>query len=253
MHVTATMMVLLIGLGFLAGFIDSAVGGGGLISLPALMFSGLPPAAAVGTNKIIGAAGSFTSTLIFRRSGKINVKLLRYLMPFTVAGALLGAWAVTQISPNVLKPLMLILLAAVLVYTIWHRNWGAKSTFKQLTGWHWVGFAVVIGALGFYDGFIGPGVGSFLIFAFLSLGFDFLGAAGNAKLLNLTSNVVSLTLFIILGHVHFLIGLPMGIASVVGSFLGARITLKMGTQFIRVIFIGMTLILLLKNTWDYFH
>lgn len=162
------LMILLL-FGFLAAFIDSVVGGGGLISLPALMFVGLPPSAAVATNKLAGTMGSLTSTVTFYRSGKLDIKAVYKLFPFVFFGSMLGAWIVHLMDPSVLKPLMLIMLAAVAIYTIFKKDWGSISSYKTLTPKRYLIFVMVITLVGFYDGFLGPGAGSFLLLLFLWL------------------------------------------------------------------------------------
>jgi len=242
---------ILIIFGFLAAFIDSVVGGGGLIALPALLFTGLSPSTAIATNKLAGTIGSFTSTVIFYRSGKISIRSLAKLFPIIVLGALLGAYAVTLMDPNLLKPLMLVMLALVAIYTITKKDWGNVSTYTTLSPKKMFTFVILICAIGFYDGFLGPGTGSFLLFAFLLIGFDFLKAAGNAKFLNFGSNIAALAMFMYLGQVHYTYGLIMGVAQIAGAFVGSRFALKKGSGYVRGLFIAVTVLLLAKNIWDY--
>lgn len=238
--------------GFLAAFIDSIVGGGGLIALPALLFAGLSPTTAIATNKLAGTMGSLTSTISFYRSGKIDIRpMLKYFL-LAFAGSLLGAWIVTLIDPDILKPLMLVLLAGVAAYTIFKKDWGGLSAVKVLSPIKVVGLMLLLFAIGFYDGFLGPGTGSFFIFTFLMLGFDFLKAAGNAKFLNFGSNIAALLMFIYLGQVYFIYGLIMGMAQIAGAIVGTRFAIKRGSGFVRKLFIFVTLILLLKNSYDFF-
>lgn len=248
--VDPSLLVILIVFGFLASFIDSVVGGGGLISLPALLFTGLSPASAVATNKLVGTMGSLTSTYMFYRSGKLDLKSIYKLFPLVFIGSILGAWAVHLMNPEVLKPLMLVMLAAVAVYTVFKKDWGSVSTYKKLTNRGFIIFIVVIFAIGFYDGFLGPGTGSFLIFAFLMIGFDFIKAAGNAKFLNFGSNIAALLMFIYLGEVNYLYGLPMALAGVAGAVLGSKFAIKRGSGYVRALFIGVTFLLLTKNLYD---
>lgn len=246
------IILILILFGFLAAFIDSVVGGGGLISLPALLFTGLSPTAAVATNKLAGTFGSLTSTISFYRSGTIDLKQIGKFFPLAFIGAMAGAWIVTLIDPALLKPLMLVMLAAVLLYTLYKKDWGSISTIKKLTPGKLALFISIIFTIGFYDGFLGPGTGSFLIFAFLLFGFDFLKAAGNAKLLNFGSNIAALLMFIYLGQVHFAYGFIMGAAQIVGAVVGSQFAIRKGSGFVRKLFIFVTLVLLCKNTYDYF-
>ncbi|WP_040209271.1 TSUP family transporter [Neobacillus jeddahensis] len=250
-HVDPTILVILIVFGFLAAFIDSVVGGGGLIALPALLFTGLSPAAAVATNKLAGSIGSLTSTIMFYRSGKLDIKSVYKLFPLTFIGSMIGAWVVHLLNPELLKPLMLIMLAVVAIYTIFKKDWGSISTNKKLANHHLLLFMVSIFAIGFYDGFIGPGTGSFLMFAFLMIGFDFLKAAGNAKFLNFGSNIAALIMFIYLGQINYAYGIPMGLAQIAGAIVGSKFAIKRGSGYVRALFIVVTFLLLAKNTYDY--
>lgn len=252
LDIDLTILLLLFFFGFLAAFIDSVVGGGGLISLPALMFTGLSPSAAVATNKLAGTMGSITSTITFYRSGKLDIKSIYKWFPLSFFGSIAGAWVVHMINPELLKPLMLVMLAAVAIYTIFKKDWGSISTYKSLSKRKMVVFILVIFAIGFYDGFLGPGTGSFLIFAFLMIGFDFLKAAGNAKFLNFGSNIGALLMFIALGQVNYTYGFIMGIAQILGAFCGSKFAIKQGSGYVRALFIIVTVVLLAKNAYDYF-
>ncbi|MFJ5789642.1 TSUP family transporter [Lysinibacillus sp. NPDC097162] len=246
------VLTILILLGFLAAFIDSVVGGGGLIALPALLFVGLNPTTAVATNKLAGTMGSLTSVISFYRSGKLDFRSVIKYFPLAFIGSLIGAWSVTLISPDILKPLMLIMLAAVGVYTIFKKDWGGSTTIKKLSPIRIFGLILLLLAIGFYDGFLGPGTGSFFIFTFLMLGLDFIKAAGNAKFLNLGSNMAALLMFVYLDEVHYLYGFIMGIAQIFGAIVGTQFAIKKGSTFVRKLFIIVTMTLLIKNTYDYF-
>ena len=246
------IILILILFGFLAAFIDSVVGGGGLIALPALLFVGLNPTAAVATNKLAGTMGSLTSTISFYRSGKLDIRSIAKYFPLAFFGSLVGAWTVTLISPDILKPLMLFMLAAVAVYTIFKKDWGGMTTVKKLSAIRILGLTFLLFAIGFYDGFLGPGTGSFFIFTFLMLGFDFLKAAGNAKFLNFGSNLAALLMFIYLDEIYFVYGFIMGAAQIFGAIVGTKFAIKKGSIFVRKLFIIVTITLLIKNTYDYF-
>lgn len=245
-----TLLFLVIA-GFLAAFIDSVVGGGGLISVPALLFTGLPPSTALATNKLASTMGSFTSTVTFIRSGNVNFRLVGKLFPLTIMGSLAGAYIVQHISTEVLKPLVLVLLIAVAIYTIFKKDWGTDSKYKGMSKKRGIIFAMLILALGFYDGFFGAGTGSFLIFSFLLVGFDFLQSAGNAKVLNFGSNIAALGMFLYLDVVNFAYGIPMGIAMVLGALAGSNFAIKKGVSYVRILFIAVTLVLICKNVLDY--
>jgi uncharacterized membrane protein YfcA len=251
--ITLGMLLLVICGGFLAAFVDSVVGGGGLIALPVLLMAGLPPHLALGTNKFAGTLSSFTSTVSFMRSGAINKPLVFRLLPFTVVGAALGTIVLQFVPSGSLKPLVVVLLIAVSVYTLLRRGWGDQTTFSKLTAkstFYMMAAALLMGA---YDGFFGPGTGSILIFIFLWLGFDFISAAGNAKVLNFGSNIASLIMFIVFRSVDYRYGLIMGAAMVAGSVIGSQVAIRQGARYVRPLFIGVSLLLVGKQLWDLLH
>ncbi|MCE4956338.1 TSUP family transporter [Macrococcoides caseolyticum] len=238
--------------GFLAAFIDSVVGGGGLISIPALLATGMPPSMALGTNKLASSFGSFTSAISFIRSRKVDIKFVAKLFPISFLMSIGGALVATKLPPEYLKPLAIIMLSLVLIYTLFKKNWGEISTYKKLPIKKLILFIAVIGLIGFYDGFLGGGTGSFLLFVFLMIGFDFLKAAGNAKVLNFASNLGALLLFIVFGQVNFTYGLSMGVAMIVGSYAGSQFAIRKGVSYVKVLFICVTVLLIGKNIYDYF-
>ncbi|MGM9951085.1 MAG: TSUP family transporter [Lysinibacillus sp.] len=238
--------------GFIGAFINAIVGGGGLITLPALLFVGLPPATAIATNKLAASLGNFTSMMTFLRAGKIDIKMLGPIVPFVFIGSMLGAFAVHQIDSEVLRPLVLILLIAVLIYTLIKKDLGKVEDKGKAAGKKKVAGLLLLIGLGFYDGFFGPGTGSFMIFILLYMGFNFIEAAGSSKLLNFTSNLAALIMFLFLGAVNFTYGFIMGAAMILGAFVGSRIALSRGTEFVRILFIVVTIVLIVKNGYDYF-
>ncbi|MFD0771286.1 TSUP family transporter [Bacillus sp. CGMCC 1.60114] len=250
-HLDPSILIILIVFGFLASFIDSVVGGGGLIALPALLFTGLNPAGAVATNKLASTMGCVTSNIVFYRSGNLDLKSAFKLFPLTFIGSIVGAWTVHLMNPEILKPLMLLMLGAVAIYTIFKKDWGSISTHKKLSVRHFIIFTFFVFVIGFYDGFLGPGTGSFLMFSFLLIGYDFLKAAGNAKFLNLGSNIGALLMFMCLGQVNYVYGFIMGIAQIAGGIIGSKFAIKKGSGYVRALFITVTCLLLAKNIYDY--
>ncbi len=249
MHLHLDIILFLLLSGFLAAFIDSVVGGGGLISVPALMIAGLPPTLAIGTNKLAAIFGTVTSTANYFRSGKISLAFTKILFPLAVAGSILGAITVRQVPSSFLRPLVIIMLILVAIYTIFKRNMGTKSTFRGLTK-KMMRFSLLVALLfGFYDGFFGPGSGSFLIICFLFLGFDFIESSGNAKLLNLGSNIGSLATFLLLHLIRFEYGLWMAAGMIIGSLIGSSFAIKKGAKFVRPIFLTVTLIMIGDQAW----
>lgn len=252
-QLSTDMLVFLIIAGFVSAFIDSVVGGGGLISLPALLLTGLPPGIALGTNKMASVMGSFTSTLAFMRSGKINYNLIKYLFPISLVSSALGVYVVQQIPSHFLKPLVVVLLIAVTIYSLLKKDWGDESTYTGITPKIAILSSIATFALGFYDGFFGPGAGSFFLFAFLMIGFDFITAAGNARALNFASNIAAVISFGIAGSINYHYSIPMGIAMIAGALAGSRLAITKGAAYVRPLFITVTTLLVSKQLWDILH
>ncbi len=246
-------LTILCTLSFLAAAVDAIAGGGGLISLPALLLVGIPPHLALGTNKFAATTASFNSSLTFARSGKVHFPLVKWQVPFTFVGAFLGVWTVLQVSPDFLNKIVLFLILFVGVYTALHKGLGLEDRFhglRPITTSLGILFAFV---LGFYDGFFGPGTGSFLIFAFITLyGFDFVSASANSKILNFTSNFASLILFAWNHKILYLYGIPMAIFMILGSRFGTQLAIKNGAQLVKPIFIVMSLLVAIKMAWQAF-
>ncbi|TDM10595.1 TSUP family transporter [Macrococcus lamae] len=245
------MLLIIIFFGFLAAFIDAVVGGGGLISIPALLATGMNPATALGTNKLASSFGSLTSTVSFIKSGKVDFHIVGKLFPLSFIFSIFGALTATYLPSALLKPIVIIMLTLVLIYTLFNKDWGSTTTYKKLSPLKSVVFICVVGLIGFYDGFLGGGTGSFLLFSLLIIGFDFLRAAGNAKFLNFASNLGALLLFMYLGKVDYTVGLCMGLAMVAGSYAGSQFALKKGVSYVKLLFIIVTVLLIGKNAWDY--
>lgn len=251
MDISLNIIIIIIAFGFLAAFIDAVVGGGGLISIPALLAIGMPPSIALGTNKLASSFGSLTSAIKFIRSGKVDLSIVLKLFPSIFIFSAGGASLATFLPAQVLKPLVIIVLTLVLIYTIFKKDWGDVRTFSKLTIGKAIIFVGLLLLIGFYDGFLGGGTGSFMLFVLLMFGFDFLSAAGNAKVLNFASNIGALVLFIILGQVNFVYGLIMGVSMIVGSYIGAQLAISKGVGYVKLLFIIVTALLILKNTYDY--
>lgn len=246
---TWQVILIIVAGGFIAAFVDSVVGGGGLIAVPALLAAGLPPHLALGTNKLAGSMSSLTSTIAFFRSGNIDLRLSGKLVPLTAVGAVGGTLLLQLVPSDWLRPLVIVMLLLVTVYTLFRKDWGKVSTLRGLSRRSWLAMAAAALLIGGYDGFFGPGTGSFLIFAFLLIGMDFVKAAGNAKLLNFTSNFCSLAAFIVLGSVSYGVGLLMGGAMVLGSIVGSRVAIKQGAKYVRPLFIGVSALLIARQIW----
>jgi uncharacterized protein len=237
----------------LAGFVDAVVGGGGLVLVPTL-FSVYPqtaPATLLGTNK---AAAIWGTALAARQYAKRVTLRWPTLLPSATAalvGSFLGAWTVTLVSANGLRKALPFILIGVLAYTLLKKEMG-RTHAPRFSGRQEMLAGCVIGlTLGFYDGFFGPGVGSFFVFLFVRwLGFDFLNASSSAKVLNTATNLAALVLFSLKGHIWWQVAAVMAVANVVGSLAGTHMALKHGTGFVRAMFIGVVSLLILKTGYD---
>jgi uncharacterized protein len=241
---------------FFAGMVDAVVGGGGLIQLPALfsVFPTTAPASLLGTSKLAGVWGTGAAALSYARKVRVewNTALPAACSAFLFA--FLGAYTVTHIPPDFFRALLPFLLFAVALYTFAKKDFGMRHVpvhrgrAEQL-------LAILIGAgIGFYDGFFGPGTGSFLLFLFIRLfGFDFLSASLAAKIVNVACNVAALFWFGVSGYVLVQLGLLMAICNICGSLLGTRLALRYGSGWIRKLFLIVLCILLVKTSADAFQ
>lgn len=237
----------------LAGFVDSIVGGGGLILVPALfaVFPSTHPATLFGVNKGASVWGTAAATWQYARRVDMRWAALLPAAAVGFAGSMAGAWTVTVISPEFLRRLLPLVLLAVLLYTLARKELG-RDHLPRFSGRAEMLAASALGlVIGFYDGFFGPGTGSFFVFLFVRwLGYDFLSASASAKLLNTSTNLAALALFAWKGHVWWHYALVMAVANVAGSVLGTRLALKHGTGFVRAVFIVVVGALILKTGYD---
>lgn len=239
----------------LAGFVDSIVGGGGLVLVPAL-FAAFPtthPATLLGVNKSASLWGTAVATVQYSRQIDMRWRALLPAAALALAGSFAGAWLVTVVSPEFLRKLLPFVLLVVLAYTLVKKELGRQHA-PRMSGWRESAVAAGIGlVLGFYDGFFGPGAGSLLVFLFVRLlGYDFLNASASAKLLNSCSNLAALTLFAFKGHIWWHYALALALANVAGSLLGTRLALKHGAGFVRVVFVLVVGALILRTGYDAF-
>lgn len=230
---------------FIAGLVDAIAGGGGLITVPALLAVGLPPQMALGTNKLQASFGSGSAMFHFIRAGRINLRDCIGGVIWTGIGAGLGAWAVQLLDPGLLRPLIPWLLAAIAIYTLLTPKLGQDDIH---TRWSSGPFYLVFGiSIGFYDGFLGPGTGSFWAMAFmLVLGYSLVRATAYTKVMNFTSNATALLFFLLAGQVQIVVGLVMGVGQFLGARIGARLVIRKGASFVRPVFITMVLAVLIK-------
>ena len=239
----------------LAGFVDSIVGGGGLILLPALfaVFPTTQPATLFGVNKGASVWGTAVASVQYARRVDMRWSALLPAAGAGFVGSLAGAWLVTLVDGSFLRKGLPFVLVAVLAYTLIKKELGSTHA-PRFSGRAETLAACSIGVvLGFYDGFFGPGTGSFFVFLFVRwLGYDFLNASASAKLLNTATNLAALLLFAYKGHVWWHFALTMAVANVIGSVLGTRLALKHGSGFVRIVFIVVVSALILKTGFDAF-
>lgn len=249
------VLLTLVALAFIAGFIDSVVGGGGLIQIPALLINlpEQPLATIFGTNKIASLSGTSVAAYQYSKRIKFDYKLLAVIALSSFVASFLGAKAVSLINVEVLKPIILVILILIAVYTFIKKDLGSFQT-KELNFEKQALYGILIGLIvGFYDGFFGPGTGSFFVLGFVVLlGFEFVKASAYAKIINCMTNLSALIVFIRQGNYLLEIALLMAIFNVLGNFMGSRIALKKGNEFVRVVFLVIVIIMIIRYGYDIF-
>ncbi len=238
---------------FSAGLVDAVVGGGGLIQLPTMfsVFPNMAPATLIGTNKLASIFGTSVAAVSYARRVAIAWSVAAPAAIAALVFAFLGAYTVTQVSAEFMRLLLPIVLVAVAVYTFARKDFGSvhapvHSGVKEQT------LALLVGSgIGFYDGFFGPGTGSFLVFLFVRIfGFDFLGASAVAKIVNVACNFAALIWFGYSGHLIWQLGLLMAVCQIGGAFIGSRLAMKHGSGFVRQLFLIVVSLLILKTGYD---
>lgn len=226
------ILLMLVLAAFAAGFVDAIAGGGGLVTLPALLFAGISPAEALATNKLQGTFGVASSSYTYWKSGRLDIADLLPSVVASAIGAALGVFAVSLIDPATLRTAMPVVLLMVAAYFALAPRLSDESRHRRLGA---AAFAAGVAApIGFYDGLLGPGTGSLFLLAFVTLaGQGVLAATASTKLLNLTSNVAALVMFLLAGKVLFAVGLPMALGQSLGARLGAATALRHGAQIIK--------------------
>lgn len=240
-------------LAFIAGFIDAIVGGGGLIQVPALLiaFPAISLPVLFGTNKIAALAGTLTATLKYARRIRFDFPVLMVIAACCFASSFVGARLISHLDSNKLKPVILLILVGIAVYTLFNKNLGAVKS-KDLTRKKQMLYGGLIGLLvGFYDGFFGPGTGSFFVLGFVVImGFEFVKASAYAKVVNCVTNLSALIVFISKGYFILPLALVMTIFNMTGSYIGSHLALKKGNGFVRIIFLVIVGIMICKFGYD---
>lgn len=245
MEVTLRMLLIVCPLVFLASFVDAIAGGGGLISLPAYLVAGLPPVYAAGSNKFSSSFGTLLATIRYFRGGKLLWKPALCAVIGALPGAYVGAELLKVTPERFVSIFMLVAVPAVALLLVLRRD--RQPEPKPVTGRTLVECLGVGLACGFYDGFFGPGTGTFLILLFTWLiGMDMVCASGTAKPVNLASNVAALTSFIIGGNVVYRLAIPAMICSLIGGYAGSAMALKRGARFIRVMMLAVMALLVIR-------
>ncbi len=235
-----------------AGWVDAVVGGGGLIQLPALLLvPGLSPVQALATNKLASVFGTTTSAVTYHRRVHPDLRTALPMAAVALVGSFAGASVAALLPASVFKPVIVVALVAIALFTAFRPALG-ETTALRYTGRRHTGTALAVGAvIGFYDGVLGPGTGSFLVFALVSLlGYDFLQASAKAKIVNVATNLGALAFFVPYGAVVWGLGLSLAVANTVGGYLGSRTATSRGTGFIRVVFLVVVSALIVRLSWD---
>lgn len=247
-----TMLALAV-FAFIAGFVDSVVGGGGLIQLPALLINlpTSPVPTVFGTNKISSICGTGTAAYQYSRRVKFHYGLLAVVCGVSLASSYAGAKIVSYLNVNLLKPLILLVLILIALYTYRKKDLGTyQKKHAELRRQVLFGALIAL-VVGFYDGFFGPGAGSFLVLGFVMfLGFEFIEASAYAKMVNTMTNIGALMVFIRQGNYILEIALVMAACNMAGSIIGTRVAMKNGNQFVRKLFLVVVCIMIIRYAWD---
>lgn len=248
MEFSVEVLLLLFAVAIVAGWVDTLAGGGGLLTMPALLLTGMPPAVAIATNKLQGSSGTLTSTLYFVRKGVVDLRQLRLPILFTFMGSVLGSWLILEIDSRTLVRFLPILLILVGLYFLLSPRITDEDKEHRMS---FVLYSILVTPLlGFYDGFFGPGTGSFMALSFILLcGYGLARATANAKVLNFTSNISSLMYFVIFGEIYWVVGIVMILGQLIGATLGARMVLSNGAKLIKPIVVLVCFSMAARILW----
>ncbi len=230
----------------LAGFIDSMVGGGGVITLPAIIAAGVPPHAAIATNKVAGTGASGMASWQYARYNLLRPELY-WLFPIAVVTSMAGAWTVLRLPEDLILTLIAIVIIGMVSYVLLRPRFGKEDKYSKPDRWTLLGAAVAVGIIAFYDGLLGPGTGSLLLFALVSiLGMRFVDAAAQGRLFNFGSNLGALALFAFEDVIDWRIGIGMMIGTMAGAFVGSRTNVRHGDKWVKPLFVLMAAGLLIR-------
>jgi len=244
-QVTTELLMVLFAVAIIAGLLDTLAGGGGLIALPALILSGVPPLAALGTNKLQGSMGTATATYIMLKNKRVQWHHVKKLMLFSFVGALVGTIAVQFIDQQILSYVIPVVISFIGLYFLFAPAANDKKTQPKISQQHYQN--VVMPTIGCYDGFFGPGTGSFFSLAGISLrGHNIIDATAIAKTLNFATNIASLMIFLIAGKIVWVIGLVMMLGQAIGAWIGSHCLFTINPKYLRVLVVVMCFGMLIK-------
>jgi uncharacterized protein len=247
-----TTLILIVVAGFAAGWVDAVVGGGGLIQLPALLLvPGITPVQALATNKMGSIFGTTTSAVTYYRRVGPDLKTAVPMAVIALAGSFGGAVLAANLPASVFKPIIVVALVSVALFTALRPNAGELTALRHDGHTHYIVACLIGAVIGFYDGLIGPGTGSFLVIALVSaMGYAFLEASAKAKIVNMATNAGALIFFLPHGSLLWGLGLVLGLANMAGGYLGARTAVKQGSAFVRIVFLIVVAALIVKLGYD---
>lgn len=249
MELSFQIIALLFTTALVAGFVDAMAGGGGLITIPALLLTGINPIAALATNKLQACFGSFSASLTMIKKGLVDPKVMKLALVMAFIGSAVGTIFVQLSPPDFLRKLLPFVIGAVGLYTLFSPNLGVLESAPKIKQNSYE--CTVVPLIGFYDGYFGPGTGTFYSLSQVVLrGRDLIAATARAKLLNFATNIASLIFFILGGQVVWLIGGVMIIGQVIGAYLGSHMVVKGGAKFIRPVIVLMCFAMVIKLVWS---
>lgn len=245
----------LCGIAFCAGFIDSIAGGGGLIQLPGIMaiLPNVPAVTILAVNKTSSMIGTCTALAEYYKNGLVNLRRMWKSALLALITSALGAYTAKRVPNELLKPMIIVLIAFLILFTIFKKDFGQKENRSRFSEKTQMILGLLLGlCIGFYDGFFGPGTGNLLIMGLIFIyGEDFLHASADAKTVNAMTNLAAVTMYTVMGVGNLLLGLTMGLFNMAGAHLGVHMAVLKGSKFIRILFICMSAVLLIKQIIDF--
>ena len=250
-ELSADLVLILMAAAFVAGFVDSIAGGGGLITVPALMLAGVPPITALATNKVQGLFGAGMAAITYARAGHVDLRKQMLPAALSFLGAALGAVLASHLPTDVIRIGLPFLLIAIALFFAFKPGLNDTDKTQRITPLIFT--ATLVPVVGFYDGLLGPGTGAFFMIGFVTLaGYGILKATAHTKLLNFASNVGGLFGFVLVAKPMWLLGLAMGTAQIAGAYLGSRLATRVGAKLIKPVLVAASTALALRLLWDWF-